>query len=125
MTQENESLIFREEDIAWLAGLLEGEGSFGIDSRAAQRYTNSTAPGNPYISVSMTDEDVIAKVATITGKNYFLVSQKTVTEKKVFKCHIGDRATVFTILTRILPYMGKRRQSEIQPLLAEIASWVE
>ena len=25
-------------EIAWLAGLLEGEGSFGIDDRSATRY---------------------------------------------------------------------------------------
>lgn len=46
-------------EIAWLAGLLEGEGSFGLDARSKQRYENSKAPPMPYIHISMTDRDVL------------------------------------------------------------------
>jgi hypothetical protein len=46
-----------------MAGLLEGEGSFGLDNRSKKRYKNSTSPPGVYIKISMTDEDVIEKMA--------------------------------------------------------------
>jgi len=47
-------------ELRWLAGLLEGEGSFlkGPPS----------APRHPMIAVQMTDEDVIARVAAMFGR---------------------------------------------------------
>ena len=32
------TLALSEIEIAWLAGLLEGEGNFGLDARSAKRY---------------------------------------------------------------------------------------
>jgi hypothetical protein len=50
-------------EIAWMAGLLEGEGSFGLDKRSKQRYEKSTSPPGAYVKIFMTDEDVIEKMA--------------------------------------------------------------
>ena len=33
-----------EIEIAWFAGIIEGEGSFGLDKRSAGKYKVSTAP---------------------------------------------------------------------------------
>jgi hypothetical protein len=52
-------------EIAWMAGLLEGEGSFGLDKRSKQRYEKSTSPPGAYVKISMTDEDVIEKMAKL------------------------------------------------------------
>src|SRR5205823_376469 len=48
-----------ECDIAWLAGLLEGEGTFSINGIAENRY--------PRISVDMCSEPVIRRAAGILG----------------------------------------------------------
>lgn len=48
------------EDLHWLAGLLEGEGSFlkGPPS----------APRHPVVALQMTDEDVVSRVAAMFGR---------------------------------------------------------
>jgi len=48
-----------ECDVAWLAGLLEGEGTFSINGIAENRY--------PRISVDMCSEPVIRRAAGILG----------------------------------------------------------
>ena len=82
-----ETIVLQLSDIeiAWLAGLLEGEGSFGIDDRSATRYEDSTAPAVPRLELSMVDEDVIAKVARLLRKNYFKPETTTVKQKLVYK----------------------------------------
>jgi hypothetical protein len=116
-------LDLKETDIAWLAGLFEGEASFGLDTRSATRYKNSTAPPSPYIKIAMTDEDIIAKVSKLVNKSYFSPRRLTVTKKQVYICHIGDRSTLNFLLPRLLPYMGARRQKTILNCLKELNNW--
>ena len=55
--------LMDEKELYWLAGLLEGEGSFmrGAPSR----------PNTPMVSLSMTDEDVVARVGRMLGVSYY------------------------------------------------------
>lgn len=106
-----------EIDIAWLAGLLEGEGSFLLDNRSAKRFKVSTSPPSPFIKIQMTDEDVIKKVATMVNKNVFSPTRKTVKSKTTYSVHIGDRPTLRILLPRLFPYLGARRQAQAQDLL--------
>jgi hypothetical protein len=46
-------------ELHWLAGLLEGEGSFTAGP--------PSSPRMPVISVNMTDEDVVARLGRIPG----------------------------------------------------------
>ncbi len=116
-------LNLSEIEIAWLAGLLEGEGSFTLDKRPQKRYKNSTAPPAPYIKIAMVDEDIISKVAFLLNKNYFSPSRLTKNKKKVYICHIGDRKTLIYLLPRLLPYMGKRRTNQIKECIFELENW--
>lgn len=106
-----------ETDIAWIAGLLEGEGSFGLDARSSKRYRVSTAPPMPYIRISMTDEDIIAKCSSLLHKSYFSPKRLTSAGKQVYTLHIGDRQTLFYLLPQIFPYLSKRRQKRVQECL--------
>jgi hypothetical protein len=119
------SLNLSEIEIAWLAGLFEGEASFGIDNRKIQKYKVSTSPAAPFIKIAMVDEDVISKVSKLLNKSYFSPRRLTVTQKKVFICHIGDRLTVQYILINRLPYMSQRRSLQIQRCLDLITQWEE
>ena len=110
-------------EIAWLAGLFEGEASFLLDQRSKQRYTVSTSPSNPYISIQMTDEDVIAKVAKLLNKTYTVLTRKTARTKSVYKVYIGDRATLRYLLPLVFPYLGKRRQHDVQLCLNALNEW--
>ncbi len=112
-----------ETDIAWIAGLLEGEGSFGLDRRSATRYKVSTAPPAPYVSISMTDEDVIARLSHLLHKSFFSPRRRTAKGKQVYTLFIGDRETLSWLLPRLFPYFGKRRQQSVQECLDALAAW--
>jgi hypothetical protein len=112
-----------EVDIAWMAGLLEGEGSFGLDNRSKKRYENSTSPPGVYIKISMTDEDVIEKMAKLVNKASFSPARVTKKNKKVYNLHIGDRETLLVLLPRLFPYLGKRRQAQVQVCIDALEDW--
>lgn len=117
-----------EIEIAWMAGLFEGEAYFGVDRRSKTRYKVSTSPASPFLKLAMVDEDVVNRVATIVGKSSYIPSRKTVKNKSVYVVHIGDRATLAYLYPRLLPYMGKRRQEAIQngiDLLNEWQMWYD
>lgn len=103
-----------ETQIAWFAGLLEGEGTFGLDARSAKRYVRSTSPPASYIKIAMTDEDVINKAAKMVGKNVNYPKRATTSGKQVYILGIGDRASLRFILPRLLPYLGERRGAKAQ-----------
>lgn len=123
---KQKNLNLKPVEIAWLTGLLEGEGYFGIDNRSVKRYKNSTVPASPYITISMIDENFIAKLAKLVNKNYYSPSRKTATSKKVFICHVGDRPTLLYLLPHLLPHISKRRKKQIQNyinLLNQYVAW--
>lgn len=117
------TIALSEIEIAWLAGLLEGEGSFGLDARSAKRYNVSTAPPSPFLRIAMTDQDIIERVSKLANKNYFSPKRLTVTGKRVYIVHVGDRATLGTLLPRLFPYFGERRQEIVQKCLDALAEW--
>ena len=118
-------LDLTETDVAWIAGLLEGEGYFGIDNRSKDRYEISKTPPSPFIKVSMVDEDIIQRLSKLLDKSYFSPSRKTVTGKQVYTLHIGEKEKVLSILQQILPYMGVRRGERITECISHLQTWKE
>ena len=116
-------LALSATEIAWLAGLFEGEASFLLDKRSKTRYQVSTSPCSVYISIQMIDEDVIARVAQLLNKNYQSLTRKTSRNQPVYKVHIGDRATLRYLLPLLFPYLGNRRQQHVQLCLNALADW--
>jgi len=118
-------LNLTETDIAWIAGLLEGEGYFGIDNRSKDRYETSKTPPAPFIKISMVDEDIIQRLSKLLDKSHFSPSRKTVTGKQVYTLHIGEKEKVLFILQKILPYMGVRRAERITECISHLQTWKE
>ena len=118
-------LTLTEIEIAWLSGLFEGEAYFGIDKRSIIRYKVSQFCYYPYIRISMTDEDIIIRVSKLLNKTYFSPKRLTNNNKRVFICHIGDRATLIYLFPLILPYMGIRRGEKIKECLVYLKKWQE
>jgi hypothetical protein len=93
--------------IAWLAGLLEGEGCFRFGGRSS-----------PVIQLQMTDVDVIKRVARSLGVEAKPQPARAgrFGDKVIWRLDIyGDKAT--EIMRLILPYMGERRTTKIQEVL--------
>ncbi len=95
-----------EQEILWLAGLLEGEATF------AYRKGHGI-----YISLAMTDEDIVKRVANIWGiKSIRKVTPKHTNWSDFYVVRIfGDKAV--SIMKQILPFMGMRRSAKIEEVL--------
>lgn len=93
-----------ERDVIWLAGLLEGEGTFDLHRG---KY--------PRVRVGMTDRDVVGRAATLMGANLRLslrFGQQSTWHAEV----TGE--TAVAVMTALLPHMGSRRSGKIAEVLA-------
>jgi hypothetical protein len=101
----------RESDLHWLAGLLEGEGSFCKPA--------PSAPNRPYITANMTDEDVIARVAGLFGVSYSRARKDPRNQRwrPSFVAQLrGARAV--DLMRELRPLMGTRRKAQIDSAVA-------
>lgn len=101
--------------IGWLAGLLEGEGSFVWHKTIRDK-------GRPRIQISMCDKDIIARVAnyfnaTLSGPYGPYKTQK----QPYWYTHCSGKRAIEWMMT-IFPLMGERRKIQITPL---IQKWKE
>jgi hypothetical protein len=102
-----------ELTLCWLAGLLEGEGSFTKG--------NPSYPNKPIISIQMADEDTIAKVATILGVKYMRQYTQRHQEnnwRPTYSTKISGQNAV-ELMKALYPLMGKRRQMQIEAAIAD------
>ena len=89
------------KDVVWLAGLLEGEGSFFT-------YRNS-----PTISVNMTDRDIIDRAAILLRSNVHICRPAGTRRKTPYSTSAHGAIAVGWMLT-LYQFMGERRKSSIR-----------
>lgn len=95
-----------EIELAWLAGLLEGEGCF---SYRADRDC-------PVVEVKMVDLDVINRVGELFGRTVWMVPAQGENRQDQWRTKIqGEPAR--ELMRRLLPLMGERRSARIRALL--------
>lgn len=88
----------------WLAGILEGEGSFMVGSPSTPRMSK--------IALRMSDQDVVEKVAKILGVAVTKNLPRQAHYKPMFQLKLaGKRAVEWMLVLR--PLMGLRRQGQI------------
>ncbi len=99
-------------ELHWLAGLLEGEGSFLVGPPSAPRY--------PVLALQMTDQDVVARVAAMFGRKLGRWESRNARERPVFLVRItGAKAVAW--MTALHPLMGERRRAQIDRAVASYA----
>lgn len=98
------------EDWAWLAGLLEGDGSF-------ERVKNGVKTIAPTIRIAMLDKDIIERVARIfeTPIYSYLTPKR---DKLMWRTQLSKKDKLMPILQNILPFMGERRKLQIESMLS-------
>lgn len=105
--------LIPEIEIAWLAGLLESEGSFVLPT--------PSSPRQPGILLCMTDEDVVQKVAAILQINYIYLQKRKENWLPAYRIQLkGTRAVA--VMRRVRPYMGLRRGAKIDQIIADYES---
>ena len=92
-----------EIEVAWLAGLLEGEGCFHLRKE----------DDRPLIKLNMTDRDVIERAARLMGATYSFRPRAEPHHKDQFVIYLtGPRAQA--VMDRVRPYMCARRTAAIE-----------
>ena len=99
-------------ELHWLAGLLEGEGTFMTGP--------PSSPGLPVIAVNMTDEDVMARLGRIFGRKVQVVRPRKVRWRTSYQVRVNGRDALLW-MTLLRPLMGSRRQAQIDRALASYA----
>ena len=97
----------------WLAGLLEGEGSFlaGPPSR----------PGQPAITLEMADEETVRRVAALMGSGVWPLKRHVDHPgwSPAWRTHLrGGRA--YDLMQALRPIMSSRRQAQIDRAIGVI-----
>jgi hypothetical protein len=93
------------KDIAWLAGLLEGEGCFR---------THKNCPG---LTVNMTDEDVIARAAKVLGYPKPTVPYIQRPGRKPIWCLSLHGKHAIAWMMTLYTFMGTRRRAKIREII--------
>lgn len=92
-------------EIAWVAGLLEGEATF------------QSSRGRKMIHVTMTDRDVLDMLALVTGVGSIYTLRKRERCKQAYKWVIGWQSTSASLVTAIYPWLSARRRVQAAGLL--------
>ena len=111
-------MINQITNIAWLAGILEGEGSF-------HSYTHKKKWFVARISINMTDRDVISHIAEIVGCKSFrgpYVNDSHLGKKPLWALAISGRRAIKWMQT-LRPHMSQRRREQIDTVLTGYAEY--
>lgn len=93
-------------DVAWFAGLFEGEGTITIRGKGLAR-----------LAIKMTDRDILERVDGLFPSYSGLKVQDREPHKRQYTWYVNRAATVKMILTLILPLLGERRRLRAQEAL--------
>lgn len=95
-------------ELAWVAGILEGEASFGFSGSLLKRRQMRAQCG-------MTDADVIDRLHKLCGGN--VTVRKFKAYKDLYVWTLTKRSELIPFLRQLQPLMGVRRSARIQELL--------
>lgn len=106
-------------DLAWLAGLLEGEGTFILRREAATACQRERVIIR--ICVHMTDRDVVERVRDIVGVGTVLPRKPGKPHHKMtFQWIISAKAPTLELMRLLRPHMGERRRARIDACIKAV-----
>ena len=113
------------EEIAWAAGLFEGEGSVYMDRSATNKAGALRAYASPRMKLNSTDKDVIERMQEVCGGRVIFESQearriKTGRPRKDQWCWVlqGYESVVFAY-ELMKPWLKERRRARFEEVFAE------
>ena len=97
----------------WLAGILEGEGSFALVKSTNGRGSNRT----PQVALQMTDQDVVQQAAVLFQTKTQAYKRLQKHWKTMYATRVYGSVAAGWMMT-LYPYMGCRRKAQINHCLA-------
>lgn len=104
----------KNADLYWLAGWLEGEGSFRAQ---IQRRPTGEYPRFHIVAHSI-DEDVVRRAEQIAGYVSGPYGPYTENRQAFWVWQEKQRDKVFELITLLYPLMGERRQKQMDAMLS-------
>src|SRR5262245_1253553 len=98
-----------DADVHWLAGLLEGEGSFLAGP--------PSAPRSPAVRVCMADRDVVDRAGALLGVAVMVIPSRREGWRTAYSVRVRGAPAVLW-MERLRPFMGRRRQEQIDRAIA-------
>ena len=108
MSLESQETEITPRNIRWLAGILEGEGSFSMSKRS-----------NPCIQMGTNDKDVALRAAAILGVPYSTHAHELRSPGSYscnYRLRAGSNLAIQWMMT-LYSLMGNRRRAKIRELL--------
>lgn len=103
----------QNNDLHWLAGLLEGEAWFGVAKTRARNKVYL----HPRIDLATTDEDIVRRAAKILGTHCRSRARKG-NYKQVYQTIVYSTRAL-TWMKRLFPLLGKRRRAQIAAVIKQ------
>ena len=109
-----------ETDIAWAAGIWDGEGCWSVTSRAGDGHHKGSMHAQSRLG--MTDRDVVERFAAIVGFGTVRLraNQKEAKygpRKPVWEWYTQRRDMTRQLIEMFWPYLGERRRAKAQEVL--------
>lgn len=107
--------MWNREDLAWAAGLFEGEGFVGPHDYRKHRPAWMMA-------VVMTDEDVVRRFHRIVGVGTVCGPAKPRAEGHLptWRWQVASRKYIYALCVALWPFMGRRRQERMTQAIQEL-----
>ena len=97
------------KDIAWLAGLVEGEGCFTVDAKR---------PAYPRFRLGMTDFDVVRSAAFLLKSSIQNEPPSGLGSKRIYILRLCGKRAAGLMMT-LYPLLGARRKKRIRGILRD------
>ena|SRR2546428_277257 len=100
--------VWAREDIVWLAGYFEGEGSISL--------TQYEHRAHYILSITSCDKDTLERVRDIIGFGNFSgpYKRKNKDNKPYWQFQMSKKYQVLPILWAIYPWLGERRKAKVR-----------
>lgn len=109
--------LLSDTKLGWVAGILEGEGSFTLSSSKGRSKRIR-------VSVEMTDIDVVEGLYEVTGiGRVYICTQRKPEWKPSRVWAVSVRQDCFDLMQAVYPLMGKRRSAKIDECLAILSEY--
>ena len=106
------------DEFSWFVGLYEGEGCFTFNTKPGRKPGRENRYGHLCLQIKMTDEDTIQRVSKFLGVKYTETNPPSKKEhwKPIYRVRKqgGLNGELMDLITRMKPYLCKRRQEQIE-----------
>lgn len=104
------------EEVAWAAGLFEGEGCLTINHKSYKSGVHSY----PRVQMNITDKETLDRFHEVVGvgKIYSHKNGSYLSNKPQWRWQIATKEGVREVIEQLYPWLSERRQARANELLA-------